>query len=213
MLSIFEDKRATTRWLIGHGLSALTVREYDRVRDVAQFPVMMKPRTGISGHGVRIVTHDRLPGEKATAGTFFQEAIFNQTEWGVHFSALNGALLTTDCLMIRFEAHIFVRRHKKTTGRFKEVVEMECPARLLRLASDVVSRSNYHGMGCLGVKYMELQPKLLDVNPRMCGMAVNHLNGAIMTRMFRSFLEELNAQSAREGAARGVGVLHTNSLQ
>lgn len=202
LMHAFEDKQETRMWMVRQGLRKYTLAEYDDTRHITRFPVILKPRYGRSGTRVTIV-HRRRTDRTAT-GFFYQQAVLNTTEWSVHFSALQGKLLSLDCLAIVFADDLFIRRHKKTVGRFRRFGRETCPSTIRDMTSSIVQRAKYHGIGCFGIKYIDAQPKLIEINPRLCGLAVTYASGVIMTTAIRSLLERLNHNNLSRCCTRAL---------
>mgnify|MGYP006424273521 CR=1 FL=1 len=192
MASILGNKRATQAWLQSQRVfEANLLEEYIYPWKVRRFPVFMKPSKGVSGNAISIVRSNATLLRK---GFFLQEAVRNRTEWGAHFGALSATLIIVRCVSMQFKEDMFVRRHKKTLGTVQKITNRACPSEVTALASLLVARTRYHGIGCLGIKFRGATPKLIEVNARLCGMAVTHNSGAIMRDIVSSLLHGLNSK-------------------
>ena len=175
----FWRKDATKEWMRAHNMGQFAIVDipHDALNS-SELPVVMKPTNGMSGMGVAIIKTGAYM-EKIKAlhkrGVMYERAISNDTEWGVHFAAHNGSLLFLKCMKIVFRAPLFVRA-KRLTTKMKSLKWLTCPNELADMTSDIVRASSYGGIGCTGVKYESGDPKLIEVNPRVCGMALNTPN-------------------------------------
>ena len=162
-------------------------------------PIAIKPRGGSSGRGVsiaRTVRQLRRAARTVDAARYLAErAIENRTEWGVHFTAFAGTLASVRCMEMEFADVLFVRRRRNNHG-VRSVRWRTCPNELRRMTARVVRASAYSGFGCSGVKYGVGGPRIIEVNPRICGMAVN------ARRVMASMLNELASRVA--ACERGV---------
>ena len=183
----FENKRETSAWLRANGFAENVIRDYAHPWEVHDSPVYAKPISGSGGRSISIL-HKNIGRHKP--GVFYQEAVRNNTEWGAHFAAVHGTVLFTHCISLRFKEDVYVRRHKNTVGRLHKVESSDCPADIRRLATAIARKTVYHGIGCIGIKFQRSSLKLIEVNARLCGMAVSYKSGEIMseeiTRLHRN---------------------------
>lgn len=198
--SATHGKARFSTWLHDCGLGRLAPQVYDSASRVSKFPVVMKPHLGSSGRGVQIFTHRRAL-LKATQSVnmsrwMLQEAIHNTTEWGVHFASYRGNVTTLRCVEIRFRTALFVRKRNVKGLKVASWTE-PCPFALKEITDRITRASQYHGFGCLGVKFKHQHPKVLEANSRLCGMLVSSSNG-ILGEFLARFLT-LARQESKSG--------------
>ncbi len=173
--SIKYGKLNTMNWLHDNHFEKYAIKRYKNLSDVQHFPVTVKPIIGTGGVNIRYATssdHLRNIMLRVNPSRYLiEEAIENHTEWGVHFSAFRGELLMLNCTSMVFSKTLFVR-DKRARG-LKKVKWIECPAMLWEVSHSIVKKSDYSGFGCMGYKYIENVPKLIEVNARICGMALS----------------------------------------
>lgn len=166
-------KTATMKWLRENGLADYAIERFSSTNlSDSHFPLIVKPVFGFGGHGVQLVkTRATLTRLLANNGRYILERpIYNDTEWGVHFTAHSGRRLSTACVRMNFKGSMFIRSHRARA--IKSIDWRECPSELRLLATRIVQKSNYTGFGCAGIKYVSDLPRVIEVNPRVCGMLV-----------------------------------------
>lgn len=189
-----RGKLDTMTWLRENGLSEHAVERFDATNvSNVPLPVVLKPAIGSGGHGVHVVksrkTLARLIGRRGGRAHVLEELVHNHTEWGMHFTAHAGIPLRTACVRMTFQDAVFVRSRRARTVR--SIVWQQCPRELQTLGARLIARSNYTGFGCAGVKYVSDVPRVIEINPRVCGMFVKR----------DLFSEHLRNLSARMEAA------------
>lgn len=203
VVEMFENKVNASEWMRRNGGCGFAVpRQYRAPWHVRSYPVMKKPYHGISGRGVEVVHNATL----LQPGWFFEEAVQNDTEWSVQFSALNGTLVAERCLRLRFAQSLFVRRHKGTVGTLKSITSAECAPSTRVPLRRLMRRTGYHGLGCLGVKYRGETPFFIELNARLCGMAVSHHGGAILKDLLVPTLARLDGGNVTRTCRTGAEI-------
>ena len=167
-------KSLTTQWLIEHGLGQYAPKRYTEYNvENATLPIIVKPIVGRAGRHVSVIrTKNQLERlfhrVKNRSQIIFEEPIPNSTEWSAHFLALRGSLRMITCVNIVFQDDIFVRNTKP--HGLRKVRWQHCPFEIDLLTRRLVSATNYHGIGCVGAKFNDSQPRMIEMNPRVCGM-------------------------------------------
>lgn len=185
-----RGKLDTMTWLSKNGMSEHTVKRFDAKNlSSVPLPIVLKPAIGSGGHGVQVVktrrTLARLIERRGGGTRVLEELVYNHTEWGMYFTAHAGIPLRTACVRMTFNDAVFVRSRRARTVR--SIVWQQCPRELKTLGVRLMARSNYTGFGCAGVKYVYEVPRVIEINPRVCGMFVKR-------DLFVEHLRELSAR-------------------
>lgn len=165
----FAGKSKMTAWMHSHALGDYVTARYNLSN--ALFPLMLKPKRGTNGIGVRVVTN-RTDLPQSLRRYFLEELLLNRTEWGVYFVARKGRVSLTRCVAFHFNTSSYVR-NKKGNGFVSRTHPDTCPHVLDAFASRFVRVSNYTGFGCAGLKFHGGQPRLIEVNTRLCGVLLS----------------------------------------
>ena len=183
-LSIFKHfesektgKFLTMNWLHNNDLGHYAIRGYTNISHIMRFPVMVKKPVSSAGRNILIVNTMKFlkrvtRNANLSKNLIVQDAIKNTTEWGVHFAAFSSVVHARFCAKIVFKDMLFVR-NRKPKG-FKQLQWLPCPVSLVRMLENIVMRGKYHGFGCIGAKFVESNPKLIELNTRLCGMAIRN---------------------------------------
>jgi len=177
-------KQGTARWLQRHGMGAFAIREFNVTRLLRDpqrvaYPLVIKPTTGIGGHGITIVRQPaelteavkRIREHSASLGAVLaQEAVEGTSEWGIYFAAFAGRLVASVCKEFVFASGLFVRDGVVGPG-LKTAGAQPCgrsPFNETHLR-ELVGRTRYHGFGCLGIKARGpgQPPALIEMNTRV----------------------------------------------
>ena len=171
-VALCDDKGSFNDFLLHNGFAALVPRLY-APNETADYPIVVKPRHGAWGQGVRILhspaDEERLPN---ASGWLRQAYVPGQAERVAHILAVDGE--------IRFWSGLDCTAGKEFTingqgqpVRYSPANDAAAVAHL----SAILRQLRYTGTACFDYKWVDDRPMIFELNPRIGYSLIRDING------------------------------------
>jgi len=207
-----RSKTSLGRFLMQQGFSRNTPVEHPlNASLISKYPVIVKPVRGAGSNDVRIVMNaeelERYVTEtekKIGRGNLVvQEVIANQVEHVALFAARHGRVSLLLCLRRDLGDPLRIYDIRLMKDEFWKIITYPCEQDgFLRT---LLRKLDYTGLGCLQYRYRDMDPVVLDFNPRIC--APLRRDEDLLARMLCAMqFEGRGAPKERTGCVDGGGI-------
>lgn len=161
-VAVCDDKGAFAEFLIQNGFGALVPQTF-AAGETASYPLVIKPRRGAWGEGVRVLrtpADDGLPAEHADL--LRQAYVPGRVEHVAHMLAVNGRVVFSSVLEC-VAAHDFQVNGQGRAVTYRRTADT---AGVLHLSA-ILRKLRYSGTACFDYKWWGGRPMVFELNPRV----------------------------------------------